>query len=203
MLLFYFSSQTNGDCLFSSVSILLVGNSGLAEDLRTLCCLELFLHAEFYSNHPCLRYAFSFHRNLFSSFNSVLFMSLSNKTFESDLKGADLIKNESLVMHKKGQWSTFICILALASVIDQKIVCYYPDFGDAKIKALFNQLIVPRSFYVNPSSSGFFKINHILFCQLGTQGHDFSKANHFVPLILNKNSQRSKKRVLSSEENIK
>jgi len=103
-------------------------------------------------------------------------------------------------MHKKGQWSTFICILALASVIDQKIVCYYPDFGDAKIKALFNQLIVSRSFYVNPSSSGFFKINHIFFCQLGTQGHDFSKANHFVPLILNKNSQRSKKRVLSSAE---
>jgi len=41
------------------MSFLLVGNSILSEELRTLTlALELFLNAEFYSGHPIFNYIF-------------------------------------------------------------------------------------------------------------------------------------------------
>ena len=94
---------------------------------------------------------------------------------------ADLIQKESRVMLRKGQWSTFICVLALASVIGKIIFCHYHDFGEAKVKLLFNQRIIPRSYYEVSSSS--FEIFNVLYCQLAKGTQSF-KANHFVPLIL-------------------
>ena len=98
-----------------------------------------------------------------SSAKSLLFMSLSDTTFKSNLSGADLIQKESQVMLRKGQWSTFIYVLDLASVIGKRIFCHYPDFGEAKVKLLFNKCIIPRSYYEGSSSS--FEIFNVLFCQ--------------------------------------
>lgn len=42
----------NGNCLFNSVSVLLVGNEDLAFTLRLLTAAELYLHRDFYANHP-------------------------------------------------------------------------------------------------------------------------------------------------------
>ena len=131
---------------------------------------------------------------MFSSPKSSLFMSLSDTTFKSNLSGADLIQKESQVMLRKGQWSTFIYVLDLASVIGKRIFCHYPDFGEAKVKLLFNQCILPRSYYEGSSSS--FEIFNVLFCQLAKGTQSF-KANHFVPLILH--TKKSKKRLPSSD----
>ena len=59
LLLLFFSSEASGNCLFSSISILLVGDNSLSEDLRALSCLELFLYSSFYATHPDLNKIFS------------------------------------------------------------------------------------------------------------------------------------------------
>ena len=42
----------NGNCLFNSVSVLLVGNEDLVVTLSLLTAAELYLHQDFYANHP-------------------------------------------------------------------------------------------------------------------------------------------------------
>lgn len=47
-------TKVTGDsnCLFNSASINLVGNEDLSVILRLLTAAELYLHADFYANHP-------------------------------------------------------------------------------------------------------------------------------------------------------
>ena len=42
----------NGNCLFGAASINLVGNEDLSVALCPLTAAELYLHADFYANHP-------------------------------------------------------------------------------------------------------------------------------------------------------
>ena len=42
----------NGNCLFNAASINLVGNEDLSVTFRLLTAAELFIHADFYVNHP-------------------------------------------------------------------------------------------------------------------------------------------------------
>ena len=49
-----FRSLTDGNCLYSVISVRLVENNSLNHLLRILISLELFLNHEFYSNHPVL-----------------------------------------------------------------------------------------------------------------------------------------------------
>ena len=42
----------NGNCLFNAASINLIGNEDLSVTLRLLTAAELFIHADFYANHP-------------------------------------------------------------------------------------------------------------------------------------------------------
>ena len=94
--------------------------------------LGTFLNSDFYANHPSLQYVFNFNRGFYSSFSSVLFLSLSHKTTDSCLQnnnGPFLFKRETFVMCNDGIWASFIYALTLASVINRKICLYYPDFG--------------------------------------------------------------------------
>ena len=45
-------STADGNCLYNSSSILLIGNESLCHVLRLLVAAELFLEADFYANHP-------------------------------------------------------------------------------------------------------------------------------------------------------
>lgn len=42
----------DGNCLFNSVSAILVGSEDLAVTLRLLTTAELYLHRDFYAEHP-------------------------------------------------------------------------------------------------------------------------------------------------------
>ena len=42
----------NGNCLFNAASINLVGNEDMSVILRLLTAAELYIHADFYANHP-------------------------------------------------------------------------------------------------------------------------------------------------------
>ena len=59
---FFFSSENSGNCLYSSASLVLVGDNSLVEELRAMTCIERFLNAEFYSKHPLLTSFYNDHK---------------------------------------------------------------------------------------------------------------------------------------------
>ena len=176
----YHSSETSGDCLYSSASIVLVGDNTLVEELRAMTCIELFLNAEYYSKHPIFSQVFDKHSNLFSSIETLLKISVSDVSFNTGLLADNLVKHEAIHNCRQNEWSSFLCILGLSTVIARPICCYYPDFmGLDKYSVLFNQHVCPR-FFSNSTDD----IN-ILFCQKSpmSKGMHFIP-NHFVPLVL-------------------
>ena len=110
-------------------------------------------------------------------------MSVSDLTLKSGLKGEDLVKKEAISMCRNNIWASFLCVLALSSVLQHKISLHYPEFGKFKYSIFFNQSILPRRCYCDPSFIFRGDIN-ILFCQLSKfETEKGFEANHFVPLI--------------------
>ena len=183
LIFLFFRSNPSGNCLFSSVSLELVGiNNNIVSKLRILTAVELFTNSLFYCRHPLFSYILDQYPSYFSSLNNIFKMSLSLKTVDSDLSSSDAVEAEALNICCDKQWSSFICVLALSSVIvNHKIISYYPDFGSIKHKLLYNQHIDPRPPLESSNSS---PVINILFCREGpmTSGHEFIP-NHFVPLV--------------------
>ena len=135
-----FSSATNGDCLYSSVSLVLFGGNLMVEVLRILTCIELFLHADFYCSHPLFFSCFSEHRNNFPSLGSLLAISVSDTALLTNCKSDELVRQEAIHSCCKNRWSSFLSILALSTVVGRSITTFYPDIGFHKYKLLFNQV---------------------------------------------------------------
>ena len=53
------------------MSIMLTGNSSLVDILRALCSMEMFLHSEFYADHPSIKYSYYFNQDLFQSIKNL------------------------------------------------------------------------------------------------------------------------------------
>lgn len=143
--LLFFRSEASGNCLYSSVSLVLVGNNTLVETMRIQTSTELFMNAEFYSQHPCFLSAVNEHSEYFGkSINNLLPMSVSFECLDTSLTKADLVKQEAILNCTNNKWSSFLCILGLSSVLRRNISTYYPDCGEDRYKLLFNQLVLPR-----------------------------------------------------------
>ena len=56
-----YTSEASRNCLYSSVSLGLVGDNALVTDLRFLKSIELYLKADFYCEHPYLLSAHAKH----------------------------------------------------------------------------------------------------------------------------------------------
>lgn len=167
----------------------LAGNNTLVNNLRVLTSIELFLNANFYSQHPCFLSAVAEHKEDFGkSLNNLLPLSVSFECLDSGLSGDELVKKQAFVNCTDKKWSSFLCILGLSSVINRKIVTYYPDCGERRWKLLFNRQIKPRS----SLKTGLENL-HILFCFEGViKSGDAFKSNHFVPLIFYATGQKRK-----------
>ena len=178
---FFYSSDSNGDCLYSSVSLAIVGDNSSVEDLRALACIELFTNPSFYCKHPLFIETYERNPNMFASLHSLLQISVSNISSDSLLTHEDLVKQEAINNCACKIWSPFLCILSLSSVIGTIITSYYPDFGEEKYKILFNQEIIPRTLLRNRNAV------HILFCREQAVGmnlpYSIFSPNHYVPLI--------------------
>ena len=71
-------------------------------------------------------------------------MCLSHATVDSDLSSDDAsVKAEAIHNCFDKRWCSFICILAVSSVVNKTIFTFYPDFGDVKYKLLFTQEVKP------------------------------------------------------------
>ena len=122
-------TSADGNCLFNSASLVVTGDESLSTTLRILVCIELFLNAKFYAYNPYLEDAEG--RSLFDSDNTPFTYALSESsapTFrDNDQKSC--VKKEAIFMAHIKEWASFICILALSTVIRRNICSYYPMIG--------------------------------------------------------------------------
>ena len=117
-----------------------------------------------------------------------------DKSLKSDRQGSDLVREESLSLFKDKEWASFLFFLALSSVTNRRLLCFYLKFGTARLLSFFNnQLVLPRSLYTSPSS---FPIHfcHLLFVSLSSKGSLFEAYLYltlpFIPLIIKTNNKR-------------
>ena len=176
--------------MYSSISLLLVGNNSLVEELRCLTSIELYLHSEFYGKHCCFESA-EFSQRDAQPNKSFFYLSLKHATIDLGFKHfSDAVKHEVVLNCANNEWCSFMCLLGLSSVLKSQIHSLYPDIGDSMCKQLFNQVIVPR---IQNTQQKCFRI---LFCKIEPFG-SFCKLQtfqpNFVPLLrLFKNSLQSK-----------
>ena len=68
-------------------------------------------------------------------------MSVSQKSIDSNKKISDFVKEAAINIFENKIWSSFLCMLALASVTSGNINCYYPDIGSILYRTMFNYII--------------------------------------------------------------
>ena len=79
-------SEATGNCLYSSVSLVLVGDNSLVHHLRILTSLELYMNADFYAQHPCFLSAVREHSECFGKTSlNLLPLSASQEAVDSNL----------------------------------------------------------------------------------------------------------------------
>ena len=193
---FIISCRTSGygNCLFNACSIALVGDESLAVSLRCLTAIELYQNAQYYALHPLLELQ---HNNgAFNSTNNAFAMSISDAALDAS-EGKNHVQAvcfEASRIAKDYQSATFVCELALASVIGRPIEAYYPvrkDGDDLEretcqrngLEIMFNSTILPREECLIGQSK-----LHILRC--ASVPLDYLKTgtvpdtkDHFVPLM--------------------
>ncbi|XP_028419094.1 uncharacterized protein LOC114544742 [Dendronephthya gigantea] len=138
----------DGNCLYNACSIALCGNESLASYLRCLTSIELFLNSSFYAKHPIIEQQHK--KGAFSSIANTFAMCLSDIALGSVTKEDPCapILTEAYSNAMNHQWSSFICLLSLSSVVKRPIESYFPITpNEEKIDSLstmFNCTIYPR-----------------------------------------------------------
>ena len=98
------------------------GDNSLVKDLRFLTCWELCHNASYYANHPIINRVFETN-TIFKTKCEIFSTYISNATFETfDKNHLEMsVTQESKNSLVYGTWSPFLCVLALASVIQCNI----------------------------------------------------------------------------------
>ncbi len=182
---FYPRTTGNGNCLFNACSIALIGNEPQASCLRCLTSIELCQNLEFYAFHPLIKEQND--KGAFHNLNNAFAMTISDAALEAfaEKQHNKAVLSEALNIAKDFTYSSFLCVLALASVIRQPIEAYYPVNSISHRKCteiMFNATIIPRI----PNSVAT-KI-HMLRCAVApldfvTTAKIPEKKNHYVPLL--------------------
>ena len=150
-------SISNGNCLYNSISLALFGSNIHCSELRVLACIELYLNADFYANHPHLLLIFEKNKESFRYFFSIFSCCISSHVFETFDKNTcthvDLCKKEAF----------YNCEAKVWSVTERCITNFYPDKPDSNYRLLFNdQKVFPRD--KDPDSMIKSTPINILFC---------------------------------------
>ena len=115
-------SSTDGNCLYSAISFQICGNNSLVKGLRFLTCWELYHNASYYANHTIINRIFETN-TIFKTKSEIFSIFIYNATFETfDKNHLEMsVTQESKNSLVYGTWSPFLCVLALASVIQCNI----------------------------------------------------------------------------------
>ena len=188
-----FRTTGDGNCLYNACSIALCGNESLSCYLRCLTSIELFLNSAYYAKHPIIEQQHN--KGAFSSIANTFAMCLSDNALDSVTKEDHCkpIFTEAYSNALNHQWSSFICLLALSSVVKLPIESYFPitpsEENIDSLSTMFNCTIYPRETAASISNE---KI-HILRCALMPMdyprlGKVPATKNHYVPLCEPKDS---------------
>ena len=145
---FIFRSLANGNSTYSSISLLLVGNNSLVEELRCVTSIEQYLHSKFYGTHCCFESTEFSQRDAKNPNKSFFHLNIKHATI--DLVFGILFKNFSDAVKHEATSNLSIMngvifrLLGLSSVLKSQIHSFCPDTGDLMCKQLFNQVIIPR-----------------------------------------------------------
>ena len=139
--MFLFRTTGDGNCLYSSISIMLVKSEKLCHVLRALSVIELTLNLPFYADHPFFKSAKDHDSNEHNLFVKTLSYHCAEK-FNLKINN----RKHCLLQQAKSasinfSWSPFVQLLVLSSVIRQQIRSIYPSTGGYFDK-FFNILIV-------------------------------------------------------------
>ena len=143
-----------------------------------MSCIELFLNSVCYSCHPVFQDIYRYQSNNFATVESILKVSVSFSSLDSNLSSSNLVKEEAKSNCHDGVSSPFLSILGLSSAISRSISVHYPDDGAHKYKLIFNKTIFPIG---DPDNV---KNIDLLFCFSGKlqPGVPFFP-DHYVPLV--------------------
>ena len=125
-------------------SVRLVGNNSLIHLLRILTSLELFLIMNFI---PSIQFWLmcTIMVRLFCSFESVFELAGGLRDSQTSINNKGLgLKKKAQNICKDNIWPSFLCVLALSSVICRPNHLFYASVGFQKYQKIFNQKIYPR-----------------------------------------------------------
>ena len=186
-----YESTANGDCLFNSVSSLLVGDDSISCHLRLLTALELSSNNEFYAEHPKLLNSLS-HISCFSKVTlfTICLSNLGIGIWDISKDPKQAIRAEARVASKTKEWAGMIHLMALASVIGRPIFSVYPNVPLA-FRKLLHGSIQPRSAENNQAQDGTIYVMWSRDGNFDTTSGRWYEPNHFIPLL--KSEQVNKK----------
>ena len=121
--IYIFRSQANNNCLFSTISIAMCGDTRCVDDLRILTAIELYLNSDRYSKHPSVISLIGKHSKVFSSIDTVLAISVSHNALNSNKTRGELVQNEAINKCTFFTWAGFLCVLGLAPICSSSIYC--------------------------------------------------------------------------------
>ena len=183
-----FESTGDGNCLFNSVSILLLGDESLNGVLRLLTVSELFAHSEFYANHPQLAdtarasgYSIPAILNIFLSDQKAQDMYNGNEN--SAARAIEVLAKETA---KPFVYSSQFHVLALASVLGKPIHSVYPDIPSSlSIKKAFHGVFYPREALLSDVSGSrqTSDLVAVMWTRIQRSPLHGWRPNHFVPLV--------------------
>eukprot|EP00112_Aurelia_sp_Birch-Aquarium-sp1_P021266 Seg568.7 transcript_id=Seg568.7/GoldUCD/mRNA.D3Y31 product=Vertnin protein_id=Seg568.7/GoldUCD/D3Y31 len=177
-------SSADGNCLFNSISLCLVGSEVLADELRLRTCVELAQNVPFYTRHPTyveLQIPSISEPSSFLSVDSIhdvaSFWNESSMIYkEQGIEAA--MKNEIMLTANNYTSSTMLPLMAVASVVGLTVSTLFPEESNQYLDA-FQNSFKPRQTARSPDG--------ITLLWTSTNGWpDRSLAfrpNHFVPLI--------------------
>lgn len=188
-----FKSSGDGNCLYHSASLILVGNEDLHLLLRLLTAIELFLHASYYARHPkfqsCLPSCDVPEDIMFT----LCLSDAGTKMWESTKCREDAIKRELATGCRVYTWSVMVHLMALATVIGRSIYSAFPE-DCSKTRPFFHGKISPRecSFHADPAIILWSRDGSLNTCPAG-----WYQPNHFIPLVETPPAQKRLHRQIS------
>ena len=180
------SSKADGNCLFNSASILLIGNETFSGILRLLTVAELFANSDFYADHPQIaECSQASGYSEWAIFNILLSDDSATKMFAGNPNNASrAIECLAKVSAKPYVFSSQFHILALASIIGRPIFSVYPHIpGAMAIKNAFHRICYPRESFMENSSLFAADPVYIMWTRANISPLRGWTPNHFAPLV--------------------
>ena len=179
------STIGDGNCLYNACSLAMYGHENLNFLLRALTSAELFLHSHFYSTLSQVTDLFNEQESsqIFSSLFAKCISFEAQNHFNKEIKNFEqCIKLEAELNCRPCRFSSFVCMMALSTVVKTPIMSCFPETGTKHTARLMNVLLNPQA----DCTVGREPI-HLLWTKSGGKRESINpwfQADHIVPLVI-------------------